>query len=148
MSRPVQSSRRQFEQYRAESFQRNTHPRDHHRRERSTWTLIASFVTLLRGQRLALTLSLVTLTFATLLALIPPAATKFVVDYVLGGKPLPANVPAWVPREPWQLLIVIILGVFVITVARLFLHMSSRWQSTRVTKITQLSLRKRVFEHI
>ncbi len=50
-------------------------------------------------------LSLATLTVATVLSLIPPAATKFVVDYVLGGKPLPANVPAWVPRDPWLLLL-------------------------------------------
>jgi ATP-binding cassette subfamily B protein/subfamily B ATP-binding cassette protein MsbA len=93
-------------------------------------------------------LSLVTLTLATVLALIPPAATKFVVDYVLGGRPLPSNVPAWVPREPWQLLLAIVLAVFTVTLAKLLLGMSSRWQSTRVTKLTQLSLRKRVFEHI
>jgi ATP-binding cassette subfamily B protein/subfamily B ATP-binding cassette protein MsbA len=142
------SSRRQFEQYRADSFQRSTHPRDHHRRDRSTWTLVASFYDLLRGQRAALALSLFTLTIATLLALIPPAATKFVVDNVLGRKPLPSSVPAWVPRDPWPLLLTIILGVFVVSIAKLLLHMSSRWQSTRVTKLTQLTLRKRVFGHI
>jgi ATP-binding cassette subfamily B protein/subfamily B ATP-binding cassette protein MsbA len=142
------SSREQFNQYRAESFARSTHPRDHHRRDRSTWSLLANFYHLLRGQRLALALSLVTLTFATLLALIPPAATKFVLDNVLGGKPLPASVPSWVPGEPWPLLLTIILGVLAITLVKLFLGMSSRWQSTRVTKLTQLSLRKQVFEHI
>jgi ATP-binding cassette subfamily B protein/subfamily B ATP-binding cassette protein MsbA len=149
MSRQPASSRRQFEQYRADSFRQNAQPHTHHhRRDRGTGALIASFFTLLRGQRTAFTLSLFTLTLATLLALIPPAATKFVVDNVLGGKPLPAAMPDWVPREPWKLLIVIILGVFVVTLAKLFLHMSSRWQATRITKITQLSLRKRVFEHI
>lgn len=142
------SSRRQFDEYRAGSFQRSTHPRDHHRRDRSTWSLIANFFDLLRGQRMALALSLVTLTFATLLALIPPAATKFVVDNVLGGKPLPPGVPSWVPREPWPLLLAIICGVFLVSLARLLLHMSSRWQATRVTKLTQLAIRKRVFEHI
>jgi ATP-binding cassette subfamily B protein/subfamily B ATP-binding cassette protein MsbA len=142
------SSRRQFEQYRADSFQRSTHPRDHHRRDRSTRTLVASFYDLLHGQRTALTLSLFTLTIATLLALIPPAATKFVVDNVLGRKPLPSAVPAWVPRDPWPLLLTIIVGVFVVSIAKLLLHMSSRWQATRVTKLTQLTLRKRVFEHI
>jgi ATP-binding cassette subfamily B protein/subfamily B ATP-binding cassette protein MsbA len=149
MQRIPASSRRQFEQYRAEAISRNGQPHaHHHRRDRSTWALVASFFQLLRGQRMTLALSLATLTVATLLALIPPAATKFVVDYVLGGKPLPAGVPSWVPREPWQLLIAIIVGVFIITLAKLFLHMSSRWQSTRVTKLTQLSLRKRVFDHI
>lgn len=142
------SSRRQFNQYRAESFVRSHHARDHHRRERSSWTLIASFFGFLRGQRLALVLSLLTLALATLLALIPPAATKFVVDNVLGGKPLPAGVPHWLPREPWPLLLSIILGVFVVSLAKLVLGMSSRWRATRVTKLAQLSLRKRVFEHI
>src|SRR5688572_12605013 len=108
------SSRQQFDQYRAGSFARSTHPRDHHRRDRSTSALVRSFFQLLQGQRLSLALSLVTLTFATLLALIPPAATKFVLDNVLGGKPLPAGVPDWVPREPWPLLVTIILGVFVL----------------------------------
>ncbi len=148
MPLPPASSRQQFKQLRAESFARSPHARDHHRRDRGTWSLIASFYELLAGQRAALTSSLLTLTFATVLALIPPAATKFVVDYVLGGKPLPPNVPSWVPRDPWPLLVAIILGVFAITVTRLLLGMSSRWQSTRVTKLTQLSLRKKVFEHI
>src|SRR5687768_17298701 len=119
MPRPVTSSRKQFENYRAESRQPSTHPRDHHRRDRSTWTLVASFYQLLRDQRLPLALSLATLTVATLLALIPPAATKFVVDNVLGGKPLPASVPAWVPRDPWPLLVTIIIGVLAISLAKL-----------------------------
>jgi ATP-binding cassette subfamily B protein len=148
MPKPTASSRKQFENYRAESRQPSTHPRDHQRRDRSTWTLIASFYQLLRDQRLPLALSLGTLTVATLLALIPPAATKFVVDNVLGGKPLPISVPAWVPRDPWPLLVTIIIGVLAISLAKLFLHMSSRWQSTRVTKLLQLSLRKQVFAHI
>ena len=59
-------------------------------------------------------MSLATLTLATILALIPPAATKFVVDYVLGGKPLPDSVPDWVPRDPWRLLLAITATVLTI----------------------------------
>jgi ATP-binding cassette subfamily B protein/subfamily B ATP-binding cassette protein MsbA len=148
MPRPLTSSRQQFAHYRAESAGRNGQPRDHHRRDRTTWALVASFFGLLRSQRIALTVSLATLTVATLLALIPPAATKFVVDYVLGGKPLPDGVPTWVPRTPWPLLITITLAVFAISLVKMTIHMWGRWHATRVTKLLQLSLRKQVFEHI
>jgi ATP-binding cassette subfamily B protein/subfamily B ATP-binding cassette protein MsbA len=148
MPRPVPSSRKQFETYRAESRGPSTHPRDHHRRDRSTWSLVSSFYQLLRGQRLPLAVALTTLTVATLLALIPPAATKFVIDYVLGGKPLPATVPAWVPREPWPLLVTITAAVLAISLTKMLIHMWGRWHATRVTKLLQLSLRKQVFEHI
>src|SRR5687767_9504467 len=50
MTRQLASSRRQFEQYKAEYVARNGQPHDHHRRERSTWTLVGSFIQLLRGQ--------------------------------------------------------------------------------------------------
>ena len=82
------SSRQQFEQYKHEFHSVNgrgaggkSKPR-----ERSAWMLIQNFLRLLHGHRLSMALSLTTLTVATILALIPPAATKFVVDYVLGGK--------------------------------------------------------------
>jgi ATP-binding cassette subfamily B protein/subfamily B ATP-binding cassette protein MsbA len=148
MPRPLTSSRQQFDHYRAASASRNGQPHQHYRRERSTWELVASFFGLLRGQRVALTFSLATLTIATLLALIPPAATKFVVDYVLGGKPLPAGVPTWVPRTPWPLLMTITLAVFAISLVKMTIHMWGRWHATRLTKLLQLSLRKQVFEHI
>jgi ATP-binding cassette subfamily B protein/subfamily B ATP-binding cassette protein MsbA len=148
MPRPLTSSRQQFAQYRAESISRNGQPHEHYRRDRSTWALVASFLRLLRGQWLALAFSLGTLTVATLLALIPPVATKFVVDYVLGGKPLPAGVPAWVPRDPWPLLVAITIAILAISLLRMIIHMWGRWHATRATKLLQLSLRKRVFEHI
>ena len=90
-------------------------------------------------------LALTTLTAATLLALIPPAATKFVVDYVLAEQPLPAATPAWVPREPWPLLLAITAAVLVISLLKIGLHIWGRWHATRVTKLIQMSVRKRVF---
>ena len=92
-------------------------------------------------------LSLATLTVATLLALIPPAATKFVIDYVLGGKPLPETVPDWVPREPRPLLLTITIGVLAISTIKLVIHIWGRWHATRVTKLLQMSVRKKVFAH-
>ncbi|MHB0958092.1 MAG: ABC transporter ATP-binding protein [Pirellulaceae bacterium] len=143
------SSRQQFDQFKAELHQRNGHPTSGLRRprERSAWELVTSFLGLLHGHRFAMFLSLATLTVATLLSLLPPAATKFIVDYVLGGKPLPAGVPAWVPRDPWRLLVLITLGVLVISLIKIAAHLWGRWHATRVTKLLQMSVRKRVFAH-
>lgn len=158
------SSRRQFEQYRAELLGRNGqapggagpagplrgHPHDVNRlrRDRSAWTLIRSFFGLLRGQRASLALALGTLTVATTLALIPPAATKLIVNNVLGDEPLPAGTPAWVPREPWPLLLAIAVVVLVISLLKMVFHMWGRWRATRITKLLQMSVRKRVFAHV
>jgi ATP-binding cassette subfamily B protein/subfamily B ATP-binding cassette protein MsbA len=148
MSKRIASSRKQFERYRAEFLARNRQPHDHHRRERSTWSLVRSFFDLLRGQQAAVAFALFTLTIATLLALLPPAATKFVVDYVLTGQPLPAGFPTWLPREPLPLLIAITAIVLGISLLKLGIHIWGRWHATRVTKTLQLSVRKRVFAHV
>ena len=88
-------SRQRFEQFKAELHERNNQTDGGLRkqRERSSFELVASFFRLLHGHRFTVALSLVTLTVATALSLLPPAATKFIVDYVLGGKPLPAKAP-------------------------------------------------------
>jgi ATP-binding cassette subfamily B protein/subfamily B ATP-binding cassette protein MsbA len=91
---------------------------------------------------------LFTLTVATLLALLPPAATKFVVDYVLGGRPLPSTVPDWVPRNPWPLLLTIAAAVLTISLLEMSIHIWGRWHATRVSKLLQLSVRRQVFAHI
>ena len=89
-----------------------------------------------------------TLTVATLLALVPPAATKLVIENVLGGKPLPAAAPAWVPRDSWRLLLAITAGVLAISLVKMAIQMWGRWHATRATKRLQLSIRKKVFEHM
>ena len=118
-----------------------------HRRDRSALVLIRSFFHLLRGHRTAITWSLATLTAATLLALIPPASTKIVVDYVFGREPLPPTIPTWVPREPWPLLVTITVGVLLVSLFKLVLQIWGRWHATRVTKLLQMSVRKQVFAH-
>ena len=117
----------------------------HQRSDRSTRELVIAFFQLLRGHRRAIALALGTLTAATVLALIPPAATKFVVDYVLGDRPIPSSFPQWIPRDPWPLLVVIVMGVMVISLVKTALHIWGRWHATRVTKLVQMSVRKRVF---
>lgn len=116
-------------------------------RERSAFALIRDFFGLLKGYRAAVAFSLATLTVSTLLALIPPAATKVVVDYVLGDQPLPASVPDWVPRDPWTQLWMIGLGVLGISLVRIGVHVWGRWHATRVTKLIQMSVRRKVFAH-
>ena len=109
--------------------------------------LVRSFLELLHGHRRGMLLSLTTLTMSTILALLPPAATKFVVDYVLGGKSLPASAPKWIPRDPWYLLVVITMSVLVISLLKIGLQMWGRWNATRITKLVQMSVRKKVFAH-
>jgi ATP-binding cassette subfamily B protein/subfamily B ATP-binding cassette protein MsbA len=142
-------SRQRFEQFKAELHERNNQTDGGLRkqRERSAFELVASFFRLLHGHRFTVALSLVTLTVATALSLLPPAATKFIVDYVLGGKPLPAKAPAWIPRDPWLLLLTITVVVVVISLVKIAVHLWGRWHATRVTKLLQMSVRKKVFAH-
>lgn len=118
-------------------------------RQRSTTALLRAFWGFLAGQRGAVLWSLFTLTLATLLGLIPPASTKFVVDNVLGNEPLP-DVPwirALVPTDKWRLLIALTAAVTLLSGIRVLLKISGRWAATRATKRVQMSIRKRVMEH-
>jgi ATP-binding cassette subfamily B protein/subfamily B ATP-binding cassette protein MsbA len=146
MTRRFPSSREQFRQYK-ERFLRDG-AGGGGKRDRSALALVVSFLRLLSAHRAAIALSLTTLTVATLLGLIPPAATKFVVDYVLGQKPLPSAVPGWVPREPWPLLVSITCGVLAISLIKMGLGIWGRWHATRVTKLVQMTERKKLFEHV
>jgi ATP-binding cassette, subfamily B, bacterial len=149
MTKRPTTSRQQFEQFKAGFRGRNGQSRDvqTRARERSSWALVRNFLGLLRGHGGSVILSLSTLTVVTLLALIPPAATKFVVDYVLGGKPLPETVPDWVPHRPWPLLLTITAGVVAVSIVKIGVQIWGRWHATRVTKLIQMSVRKRVFAH-
>jgi len=144
------SSRARFERVRAEfrDSSRGLQHEGHKRRDRSAGALISSFLGLLKGQYLSLALALGTLTVATILALVPPAATKLIIDYVLGDKPLPGTVPNWVPRDPWPLLLAVAATVLVVSVLRIVIQIWGRWHATRTTKLLQMSVRKQVFAHV
>jgi ATP-binding cassette subfamily B protein/subfamily B ATP-binding cassette protein MsbA len=121
----------------------------HPPRHRSAWMLLRQFWGLLDTQRTPILVALVLTTVATVLRLIPPAATKWIVDYVLGDKPL----PAWMQQSDWsitnrtQLLGAIAIGLLVVTFIRAVIHLQSRWIATRSTKRLQLAVRRKVFEH-
>ncbi|MGD9720955.1 MAG: ABC transporter ATP-binding protein [Pirellulales bacterium] len=121
-------------------------PRDH---PRSFWRLIKEFWKLLAGYRLPVLISLATLTVATVLSLVPPAATKITIDNVLDGQPL---VPPWSTLVPadltrWQLLWFLALAVVVISLVETVLRLWGRWFATRTVNKMQVAMRKRAFEH-
>lgn len=118
-------------------------------RNRTAWQLVSSFLGLLKGHRLAVGFSLATLTVSTTLGLIPPAATKFIVDYVLTDQPVPDSIMEWIafPPDRWSRLLWISLSVLAVSMVKLFVHIWGRWHATRTTKRIQMSVRKRLFEH-
>lgn len=120
-----------------------------HTRHRSAWKLIAQFWALLSQSRAYVVYALCTVTISTLLGLVPPASTKFVVDHVLGAIPLPQAIQQYefVPTDRWTLLIAIIGITFCLTMFAKLVGLSGRWQATRSVKRLQMSLRKSVFEH-
>jgi ATP-binding cassette subfamily B protein/subfamily B ATP-binding cassette protein MsbA len=103
------------------------------------------------GHRLTIALALAGLSLATLLKLVPPLATKGVIDYVIMGKPLPPAVTAWspvaLPDSPKALLIVLVGLVFVVSIVGKVLGLSTRWQATRTNKRVQIAVRRQVYDH-
>lgn len=118
-------------------------------RVRSAWQLVGQFLQLLRPFRGAVIAILASVTISTVLGLLPPAGTKFIIDYGLSGKPLP---PAWESQfpalaNPKTLLLTTVIVVSIVTVLKLLVHIWGRWYATRISKQIQLNLRRRVFEH-
>ena len=96
------ASRLRFRDYIAQHRDRSQAGLDHTVRSaapkhRSLTRLYRELYRLLIGYRLTIALALVGASMATLLKLIPPAATKAVIDYVILAHPLPAGVVAWSP---------------------------------------------------
>jgi ATP-binding cassette subfamily B protein/subfamily B ATP-binding cassette protein MsbA len=118
-------------------------------RHRSLLQLYRELYRLIWGQRQALAAALALLSAATLLKLVPPAATKVVIDYVLPGRPFPwrelAGLP--LPADPKSRLALVVVGVFAIAVVGSGIQLASRWLATRTTKRVQVSLRRKAFDH-
>ncbi|NNJ27979.1 ABC transporter ATP-binding protein [Alienimonas chondri] len=128
---------------------KNTEPRS-----RPAKALALSFWSQIRGHRGEILFALGTLTLSTLLGLVPPAATKFVIDSVLGDTPLPVWVTDRVdlPSTATQdgrinLLWVIVGAVLAVSFVKVGVSLWGRWFATRANKRVQMSVRKRVFEH-
>ena len=105
----------------------------------------------LRGHRRTIALALLGLSVATLLKLVPPAATKVVIDYVLMARPLPAAIEEWspfpIPDSPRLRLPILVAVVTAISILGTMFGLWSRWLATRTTKRVQVAVRRRVYEH-
>ena len=152
------NSRQQFKIYRGQvlrrelpngSFHGSADSRDPKDRVRTSSRLVWQFFQLLRPFRSPIIVILISLTIATLLGLIPPAATKFVVDYGLTGHPLPSHILNRVPdlADPKVLLFATVMAVAVMVTVRSAIHLWGRWYATVIAKRIQLSVRRKVFEH-
>lgn len=157
-AQPVSGSRRRFERYRQKvrakllpkgSIHSTGESRAARDRVRSSWQLAREFFGLLRPYRWKIRLTLISVTISTLLGLLPPAGTKFIVDYVLNGVPLPAWVTTWFPsvNSPMRLLSATIGLVVFISLLKIAIHIWGRWDATKVAKQIQLAVRRKVFEH-
>ena len=104
---------------------------------------------MLVGHRGAMIAALAALSLATLLRLVPPAATKLVIDYVLLARPLPKRVPAWIPisASPTGRLYELVGAVLAVSAAGALVGLWARWRATLTSKRLQVEVRRRVFEH-
>lgn len=118
-------------------------------RVRSAKDLVWEFFRMLGPFRWQITGILVSLTAATVIGLLPPAGTKFIVDNVLTGRPLPETVLARFPRlgDPKHLLMVTVGIICAVSMLKILIHIVGRWQATKISKQIQLRVRRRVFEH-
>ncbi len=103
----------------------------------------------LRGYRGTLVLVLLALGASTLLGLAPLYGTKIVFDGVLRDQPLPSRLPHWIhlPTSRRQLLTFVAVGMVLLATGSELFSLWSRWQTTRMTKRVQVSVRKKVFDH-
>ena len=118
-------------------------------RQRSLGQLYRGLYDILRGHRGAIAVALATLTASTLLRLLPPAATKLVVDYVLLRRPIPEPVMRRlpIPDDPRARLALLVVAVLAASVLGLVIGLFGRWRATLATKRVQVSVRRRVFDH-
>jgi ATP-binding cassette subfamily B protein len=121
-------------------------------RSRSFLQLLRVFLGLLGRHRRPVVFSLCTLTVSTALALVPPAATKFAIDYAFSGTGLPAvwrdRLPSSLGLEsPTRLLAALCIAVVLISMIRVGVGVVGRWQATRAARRLSVDLRRRAFEH-
>ncbi len=119
------------------------------KRSRTFWTLAHEFWVLLRGHRAIVGLGVVTVTVAALIGLATPYSTKIAIDYILTDNPGPTGLPEWVPGpRDAKTLLILLSGVLIgLTVISTSIGVWGRWRMTRLTKLLQAELRRRVFDH-
>jgi ATP-binding cassette subfamily B protein/subfamily B ATP-binding cassette protein MsbA len=167
--RASRSSKARFGQYLRKRRARRAEERVHERvdqtqeqkraarAKRSFRGLFLAFWSLLKGHRLTVILSLVTLSGAVWLGLLMPLSTKIALDYIITDNPGPTGLPPAVQEaigpvgdgraDRVRLMWVLGGGMLAVTLGMIVLGLFGRWQCTRITKRVQVGLRRRVFEH-
>ncbi len=153
------NSRRRFREYRGTLKERHGDPTSSRHaaakqlesaRQRSIGRLLSEFFRLLRGHRGAIVFALSTLTVATILRLVPPAATKVAIDYALADQPLPSD--GWWSYLPgldrWTLLLGLAGGVLAVSLLETMIHLWGRWYATKTVQRVRVAMRRRVFDHV
>ena len=117
-------------------------------RQRSFTELFVRFWAMLGTHRPMVVGSLVALSLATLMSLVPLYAPKIVVDYILGDQPMPQWIRDVIPGagSPKSLLISLVVISVVITAVSVGLGLWARWQNTRVTKRMHVEVRRVLFD--
>ena len=120
-------------------------------KHRSLPVLYQELYRVLKGHRRTIALALLGLSVSTLLKLIPPAATKAAIDYVLLARPMPEVIQEWspipIPESPRLRLVILVAVVTGITIVGTMIGLWSRWLGTRTTKRVQVAVRRKVYEH-
>ncbi len=118
-------------------------------RVRSSWQLVFQFLKLLKPYRRQVIFALFTVTASTMLGLLPPAGTKFVIDFALDRKPLPGWVSQIFPSltTPKRILGAAVGFVAIVSLIKIVIHVLGRWYATKISKQIQLAVRRRVFDH-
>jgi ATP-binding cassette subfamily B protein/subfamily B ATP-binding cassette protein MsbA len=159
----IHSSRSRFADYRRDVRVRNARkepPPRHHSasrhpvklgdRDRGFWELIREFWALVGPHHRQIMIALAFLTVAIGLRLIPPLGTKLAIDSVLTDPPKP--LPAWMdaftlPTGKMDRLLWIAAAVVITTLVATAVHLFSRWMATKAVNQSQITIRRRVFEH-
>ncbi len=155
--RQANSSRIRFDRYRQKVRRRelskaaihSSDERGAKQRARSATQLVRRFFGLLVPYRFQTSSILASATVATLLGLLPPAGTKFVIDYGLNHRVLPSRWLQSFPSlaNPRQLLLVTVVAVSIVSLVKIMIQVWGRWYATKISKQIQLDVRRRVFEH-
>ncbi len=129
---------------------RSSNPKKLGDRQRNSWELFREFLRLTSNHRGQIITALTLLTVATGLRLVPPYGTKLAIDCALTmpPKPLPEALQSLgLPTAPLALLGVIAASVVVVTLFATLVGLSGRWMATKAVNLTQVSVRRAVFEH-
>jgi ATP-binding cassette subfamily B protein/subfamily B ATP-binding cassette protein MsbA len=119
-------------------------------RDRGFWELFRAFWGLTAAHRGQIFAALFFLTIGIALRLVPPLGTKLAIDCALTAPPKP--LPVWLetlslPDSRMGLLVVIAVTVIVVTAISTIVNLAGRWSATKSVNQTQVSVRRRVFEH-